>query len=374
MLALSLGWFVSTPALEDEDDRFWGSLEAGSHGVGLRVSDIEILDDAPTPPEAFRHGYRLFVWYPTAADTDGDRVTLADAYALIEEAPPARDELRTWFREDSGLAEGDEVDVDEWLDAELYARLDAPASAGKFPLLLWSARQNVPVGQAVLCEYLASHGNVVAWAWPLGPTPPMPWEGHPRERMSETLDAYVEMLSTTLDHLLELPNVDDERVAVMAWSYGGESATRLAEFRFEVDGILSLSATTLDTFFGNTPPTADDLRARMVYVTQLAGEVDGPRNSHWNPLLAQMEPPCFGIRFEAIHHGDFNFMTGPIAARVGGQAHARWSAGGETAILGYESASRCALAGIDFLVNGREEMDESWANDLPTGFVKIEEL
>jgi dienelactone hydrolase len=351
----------------------FGTLAPGPHAVGLRVTDVEVPAAAPATPLAFAHGYRLFVWYPAEDAAGSSPVTLARMYELMEETPPDRGQLRGWLREDVGLAADADVELDPWLDASLRATLDAGALEGARPLVLWSARHGIPTSQAPLCEHLASHGYVVAWVWPLGPTPPMPWEGHPRALLQETLEGYVDLLSRALDHLLALEQVDAEGVVVAAWSYGGESATLLQAQRPEVDGLLSLSSTTLDTLFGAEAPDAATLRSRLVYVTQLRGERGGASSS-WSPLLRDPGVRCHGIRFEGIHHGDFDFLTGSLAARIGGDGHARWSVGGEQAIRGYESIARCARSAVAHLLGETAELDASWTEGLEAGSVTIEDF
>lgn len=95
---------------------------------------------------------------------------------------------------------------------------------GRFPVVIWTPRYGTTAAQAVLSEYLASHGFMVAFARPAAPAP-MPFELADAGAKRAELAARVGDMRAALEHLRTLPNADATAVGVLAWSYTGEMAT-----------------------------------------------------------------------------------------------------------------------------------------------------
>ena len=369
---------MSAAAGQDgEPPWLWGELAPGPYAVGLRVTELgpDAADVPGTPGDSalpFASGARVFTWYPTDPhEPGGEPVTLADLYALQEDEATTPEIIAGWLRDDTEAGLDGEA-LDAVLSSPLAAQLDRTPAAGRFPLVVWGARHGVPTSQAVLVEYLASHGWVVGFAWPIGATPPMPWERHGRDVLVRTLASYASMLDRSLDEHLGLAFVDPDFVAAIGWSYGGESVFGLQQRRPEIDLIVSLSATTVSgwLFADATGPDPNDLRVPLAYVTQRSASVGGsgdPRPA----LLSRTPHGVWFVSFNRIAHSNFGFLNGMVPGVLEIDRATRWSVGGEDARFGYESIARATLEAL----SNRERLpavDSEWVRSLPSECAEVE--
>src|SRR5438270_8755974 len=151
----------------------------------------------------------------------------------------------------------DRMDAESWLsdlrelvpDAEkTYARVlalsaaahrDAPAAAGRFPLVLYSGgKASRGDANVELAEFLASHGYVVATVPQLGPSDQeIELGSSPREIALHTGD-----FEAALAALHDLPDIDFSRIATGGHSAGGEVAAELAMRHPEISAVFGLDA------------------------------------------------------------------------------------------------------------------------------------
>lgn len=380
--ALALSFLIAGPlppwaasAQERDAPWLWGELEPGPHAVGLRVTELAPEDAGESDPtRPFANGVRLFTWYPAlAGETVEEALTLADLYRLQEDQPPAPAEIAGWLREDTAAGLDGET-LDFVLSSPFAAVHDRAPASGAFPLVLFGARHGVPTAQAALVEFLASHGWVVGFAWPMGPTPPMPWEGHERAVLTRTLESYAALLDGSLDLHLALPFVDPDFVAAVAWSYGGESVFDLQARREEIDLVVSLSATTVSGWlFADRPgPAPGDLRVPLAYITQRSARVGG--SSDPRPSLLELAPRgAWVVSFDGIAHSNFSFLEGMVPGVLEIQRATEWSVGGEDARFGYESIARATLEALEHREN-LPPVDSKWSDSLPPDCAEIERL
>ncbi len=116
----------------------WAGLQPGKYRVGYHVS-----------PRAEDRGPRADVWYP--AGRGGEQLRFRDYAGTL-------DELEGFLH----AQKISDATIVEYFDAPMYARRDAPAIAGKSPLILiFQGNGQSTMDQAVLAEFLASHGFIV---------------------------------------------------------------------------------------------------------------------------------------------------------------------------------------------------------------------
>jgi hypothetical protein len=183
----------------------WGELRAGPNAVGLRRDTTG--------------GLVLTIWYPALASArSSPRVTLED-YARLAQAKI----------EGSRSARASQVAFE--------ARRGGAPARGRFPMVLWSGRYDVELAQSVTSELLASHGFVVATVRSIGAQVPPPFQAssEPAARAG-IADSALAQLESGLELAKLLPFADSSRIALLAWSYGGEMATRLERTHPEIDG------------------------------------------------------------------------------------------------------------------------------------------
>lgn len=121
------------------------------------------------------------------------------------------------------------------------AYLNAPAINEKFPVLIFP-NGGSPAYQSIMCEYIASHGYVVAAVSLKG-------------QYSSTVDASAKGLEIaaddlkyTLNQLLLLDNIDRNRIALMANAIESSMCTALAAKNKLIKALISLEGGLLSSF------------------------------------------------------------------------------------------------------------------------------
>jgi alpha/beta superfamily hydrolase len=231
----------------------WGPLVPGPYAVGFRVvdtSDVSRSEDVRTAAvghgrgeDAHRH-LQASIWYPArAASVRRPRLLYADyvrlmasgrALSVIRTAGfDARQEMRIPPFDSATAAE-----LDSALRVPTAAVLDADRAAGRFPLVVVGEGLTFdsPLAQSILCEYLASHGYVVASIPYLG----APFREAPHDRLG--LEGEVRDLEWLLAFMRADPSVDTARPGVVGFDFGGLAALLLAMRNREVAVVVSLDA------------------------------------------------------------------------------------------------------------------------------------
>ncbi len=204
-MAAACGPGAPASVASQPDVNLAGHLQMGAHRVGFRTETL-LFPLAATGEADLPSAVDLYLWYPVASPGRGGTVSsmvLGDYYRAQEDAEPSTEELREWLRDDMTSPPGVETaTLTAVIEAPMWAARDADRAEGSHPLVLWSYRDSVPTKQALLNEYLASHGYVVAFAWPRDHVPPFPWkEGLTPLQKRRALGAQVGMLEKVLDAL-----------------------------------------------------------------------------------------------------------------------------------------------------------------------------
>ena len=361
--------------------RLWGELKPGPYEVGLRVATF--FDQSRADSSSIQgRPIHTTLWYPAAPSARSLRLSFADYLAVSNSLPEAstvkalRQSLSIAI---SSEAEGiDESLLDQILASNMLAVRDAAPVKSTFPLVLWSARHGTVAAQSILSEYLASHGYVVAFARYQGPAMPLPYEVNAPEIKRNILREQVRDLEFALKVRRSFANVDRARkVAVMSWSYAGESATLLQLQNPDVGLVISLSSNVLN---GWVYQNADDLAAldatllKVPYI--LMTERVATNGSVRTPpaILNSLTGSSYFISFPELAHGNFNATEGMIPGLMGIAKVSRWSKSGPAAQLGYETISRYTLHFLNhFLKAGSKALPPlaAWERNLrlPAGFV-----
>ena len=152
----------------------WGKgLAAGPHTVGFRV--IEHWDRSRAFPGLEARPIQISLWYPAQARAEAPRMPYR-AYVQLYEGGlsggfPALDASASTRAEAIWAQRYPDVAA-HLLPAPTAAVRDAPFADGSHPLLLYAPGYGAsPLSHTALCEYLASHGYVVAASPSLGKGP-----------------------------------------------------------------------------------------------------------------------------------------------------------------------------------------------------------
>src|SRR5262245_31755853 len=243
-------------AAASTDLPLYGNLKPGPNPVGFRV--FPALASPFAPGETPRL-LEVAFWYPsTPSAEDGMRFGeyLAIAPDLRERSvgPPGEGSAIAATDLEATLAvaiTGDPKGLapelaKKILMAPMLARRDASPATGRFPLVLWGSRYGSTAAQAVMCEWLASRGFVVAFGRTRDARWKMPFElPTPAEQAAE-LDQQVRDLPGAVQTVRERGEVDGEWTFLVTWSYAGEAAFALSRSDPRIRGIVAMSTNLLD--------------------------------------------------------------------------------------------------------------------------------
>jgi dienelactone hydrolase len=201
------------------------AVAPGPHAVGVRVME----------PAAV-------VWYPAqAGPTSKARYRDYVELALRDAAPAPDGKPRTVagyvaFLQSNGIPE---AGIEAWLTASMAAVRGIAPAPGRFPVVVIAPGYGGAVhDEAVLGEFLASHGYVVAVESSPG------WRGRLMQSDADVLPVAREQagqLAALLDRVRALADADASRSAVVGYSFGARAALLLAAQRREVRALVSLA-------------------------------------------------------------------------------------------------------------------------------------
>jgi dienelactone hydrolase len=367
-------WFVavmlSLCADLNAEPRLWGHLHSGQHAVGFRTLRIKTASA------------ELHVWYP-ALSSQGGKVNLGDYLRLSQDLKGAE----PGFRRDSAALRktlrvavmGRDGPLDDKLCDEILAMPSAavrnamPAS-GKFPLIVLDAPlRATTAAQSVLSEYLASHGFVVAYA-PESISPPMPDELKSAADKAREFSRLQLRLQRALSFARQMPNVQPDKVAVLAWSYAGESAFGLQQSEPSVRLVVGLSTNVLDHWVYREDHLAG-LKGSQLTVPYVL--LDGEKKTR-PEVMAKAAARTFSIHIKGMSHGSFNVLEGMLPSALGIQTAPEWSNAGPQQQLGYEVAAQYVLRSCEHYLKAIPTLDTPYRlwdpdGDVPPDFVTLEE-
>jgi len=186
----------------------------GPYAVGLKVVELcDVSRKCPYPVQlasepAVKDRGRLIqalLWYPSERGPDSP-IKVGDYVSLLESGP-AHDTLSAdQWRSDMGAM----------LTSSMWAACGAASLPGGFPTVVYAPGfSGVSWENADLCEFLASHGYLVVASSSLGAsTPNMTYD-------LEGLDTQARDISFLIDSVKTLSILNERRVAVVGFSWGG---------------------------------------------------------------------------------------------------------------------------------------------------------
>ncbi|GAA4493934.1 hypothetical protein GCM10023172_03180 [Hymenobacter ginsengisoli] len=240
------------------------NLTPGAYGVGFRVvqqydysrsykEKTDLVTGKAYVGERARPVQTL-VWYPAAKG--GTPVRYAD-YMCTQ----ATDEVfeKTEAQIAAFMAERQQVaarvgpkQAQAILGQRMWAVPNAPATAGKFPVVIYAPGGGGVAHEAAdLCEYLASHGYVVLASRSLGThTSLMNFD-------QQGLATQAGDIAFLLAYAHSLPQADMSHVAAAGWSWGGLANALAASQDSRIDALVSFDGTQ------HRDDTKDVVRTRL---------------------------------------------------------------------------------------------------------------
>lgn len=239
---------------------YWGAaLEQGPHQIGFRTLftydqareaiPFSDWDGKLTYNQAMDQGrqMQINIWYP--AEGKGKPIKYLHYINLlgrqINFSPDNTVFARKIFIDQTNALGGNGHFTRQQFEqvAELSTRayLEVPAIEGKFPLLIFP-NGGSPAYQSIMCEYLASHGYVVAAVALKGQY------SSTTDVSTKGLEVATDDLKFTLNQLLTLENVDRTQIGLMANAIASSMCTAFASKNSLIKALISLEGGLLSNF------------------------------------------------------------------------------------------------------------------------------
>jgi dienelactone hydrolase len=248
MIIIAIVMMSSSIGLAD-----WYGLQPGPYQVGFRT--IEQYDRTRTyrakldyfgnPLDGERsRPLQICIWYPAAKSDEAPMVYGEYDFPYPEESEFFDYISRLQGREVNFLhfvTQGNTGLVLDFNSLVMNAVRNAPEVEGKFPLLIYCP--NIQGGysdNALLCEYLASNGYIVATAPALGARDVNVMLN------SGDLEAQIEDKQVVFAVMKQQPNVDLGKIGIFGAGVGGLQALLLPMRNSDIDAAVSLNGTFLD--------------------------------------------------------------------------------------------------------------------------------
>ena len=229
-------------SLNAQTSSFFGNLKSGSFGVGFKVANAYDYSRAYPPMtevDGKARPVQILIWYPSEKGRHTERLILEDYVNLYltedKFRVPTMDEqdenVKMWSNIFSSPEEKDVAP----LKTRTAAMKDAQIMEGRFPLIVYGAgAEGEAFENFILCEYLASHGYIVA------ASPSIGMYSHKMILNSTGLETQIRDMEFIIGFMHDFPSIDTDRLAAMGWSWGGLAAMLLQMRNPNVDAVLSL--------------------------------------------------------------------------------------------------------------------------------------
>jgi hypothetical protein len=239
-------------------------------------------------------------------------------------------------------------------------------------LIFWTHRYATTAAQSVLNEYLASYGFEVVYAAESS-APPMPYELKSVADKDREFRRLQLRLHSALSVARQMPNVQPDKVAVVAWSYAGESAFGLQQSEPSVRLVVGLSTNVLDQWVYHNDRLAG-LKGSQLTVPYVL--LDGEKKNR-PEVMAKASARTFFIHIKGMSHGSFNVLEGMLPSVMGIGIVPEWSKAGAQQQLGYEVAAQHVLRSGEHYLNAIPTLDTPYAlwgpdGDVAPDFVTVE--
>jgi len=264
---------LSSPSATGEIADLWGNLQPGAtYGVGFTT--IEKYDYSrtirsgqdyfgnPIPGETARP-IQVCIWYPTKPTDEQAMVFGEYVFPFPSDSRFMNFLTQVQNRELGRLQQVTSDDpglLSDIQDFELYAVRDVtPVADAVFPLVLYvPSLMGGIVENVVLCEYLASHGFVVATTHSWGTR-----TANPAATLAD-LDTRVRDFETVLAMMRDFPCADLSRLGIVGNDFGGAATLILAMKNTNADAAVFLGNGLLESGYAELVRSSAHFSTRAV--------------------------------------------------------------------------------------------------------------
>jgi len=338
----------------------WGNLNAGTHSVGFRT--IFRYDNSRTwkstrhydgtfSPDLKGRPIQINIWYPASPDQSMRKMHFGD---YVDQSTPGDfTELSSIMRQrsrDDAVGSVPRNELPQLQSSEVNAYRDAPWAKGIFPAVLYFGGLTAPINSnAILAEYLASQGYIVASISLLGPSDEQTFQS----RTPDDLEWSVRDMEFAWSILQDQPNIDKNKLAVIGHSVGAIEAVILGLRNADVSAVIALDGTygfqglssVLTHSYGYAP---EKMRASFLDLRRAQG-AQGNEPLDLSAVDSFRHADRTFITIEKMHHSDFTSF-----AMLGAEFHAPlptsyplngWNR--ETGRAGYQKVCKIVLSFLD---------------------------
>lgn len=284
-------------------DEFVGDF--GQQRVGFRF--IDLIDESRTYDYSGREGrpIRIYTWYPA------ETVKLSEPMTFGRYIDISRSDFHDGTKP---VIISDRLPIARALSEEQLNAMATMATnayentlpaEGQFPLVLFGQGlyYENPITHFALCEYLASHGFVVA-------TCPLTGTNSPIVMLTvRDLESIVRDLEFVLEYSRNQPYVKTDRTGVIGYDMGGMAAQILQARNTLIDAVMTLDAGIIFGHFSGLPadhPSFDlqRLTAPWLHITQTIF-VDPYRQYLDQSAWGQVSCDRYLMLFQNVEHVNF---------------------------------------------------------------------
>lgn len=380
ILLLSIICLVNV--LHGQQFRQWGSLEPGPYAVGYKViqkndfsrsfgtrsdpANRVTLDEHPRP-------LQISLWYPALNSDSSTRMVYEEYVEWIgligkhhsptnETGKSGKDEFYSYFTRQGVVKEK----LDQLLTMRTAVTKNCVPEKGLYPLILFAPGiGDSPVMHTIICEYLASHGYIVACA------PSMGWTSREMTPTSVCIETQARDLEYIIEFMHEYPNVDVHRTGVVGFSLGSCPALILAMRNIDIDAMVSLDGSIGFNDRLALVQESPFYNPKNVCIPLMHINVMGNKRNDLSIIDSLKYSLRTIVSIRGIGHVNFTSI-GMIAGVLPGF----WKSIEQNAKIGYETLCTYTLHFLDAYIKEEKKdlkflQNSSEENNLPAGFVSI---
>jgi len=323
VLAVFLVLLLALPAtIMAESSPLWGSLSPGPYDVGFET--VEKYDysrtfrdkydyDGQSRPGETARPIQICIWYPAVRHTD-DLPMLYAEYAF-----PAP--LDASFYGILSQLQGREINylaaslnttgavILNVMNAGLVAVRDAGHADGTFPLIIYCPDAGGGLSEnAIMCEYLASHGFIVASSHAIGPAGIMVGTSF------ADLESMVRDREFVFAHMRDYAGVDNSKPAVLGYGVGAVAAMIMQMRNTDIEAVAALNPAFLYTTGAELLTANSFFSIESMHVPLLLAYISGHEDLDLSVADSMKYADRFLLGMKEYNHNDFSqyALTGAL--------------------------------------------------------------
>jgi len=363
---LFLAISVFSPSVIAASPPLWGNLEPGPYKVGFKLlntvdysrsSFVKFGNKSNLQSQARGRQIRIYLWYPVSSPVSTAPIHFESyASSAVEDFSPLSAEKKDIFSfVELPLVRG--MSKERLMDLLLKptaAIKDAVEAHGSFPLIIFGQGlfYESPITHAVLCEYLASYGYVVATCPLLGTYSSLV------NLDIIDLETQVRDLEFVFSQGCGLPFVDKNRLGLIGFDLGSMSALLLQMRNADIDAFVSLDSGIMfehNTRLLKQSPyyRPEKLCVPLMHITRTKTENEEMNVIEDHSLFeSAVYADIFLLRFKDMRHVDF---TSYALYGMDNVVPFYWGPARGNPRAGYEIMCRYILNFLEAYLNGDEK-------------------